>query len=171
MTAVIPYAFIKPASSQDISKESISSPMIAAEEGQVASMISSPKPSVMQEITSVLKLAFTSDMILLLCFFLNLGYQQVFLTSQFTRQLVDLSSVGTLMAIFSITDVIACNVQGSLCDRFGHVCVLSIAIAAELVGLVLTWIANAQQNWVVYLTGIVFAFADGGFQTEVNRLI
>ena len=142
--------------------------MIAAEEGQLMNTVSSSRPSVMQEILSVLKLAFKSDMVLLLCFFLNLGYQQVFLTSQFTRQLVDLSSVGTLMAIFSITDVIASNVQGSLCDRFGHACVLTIAIAAELISLVLTWIANAQQNWVVYLTGIVFAFADGGFQTEVS---
>ena len=145
--------------------------MIVAEEGQVTNTTSSSKASVLQEIMNVLKLAFTSDMILLLCFFLNLGYQQVFLTSQFTRQLVDLSSVGTLMAIFSIADVIASNIQGSLCDHFGHACVLSIAITAELIGLSLTWIANAKQNWIVYLTGIVFAFADGGFQTEVSRSI
>ena len=38
----------------------------------------------------------------------------------------------------------------------------------EVVGLVLSWIANAKQDWTVYLTGLVFAIADGGFQTEVG---
>jgi hypothetical protein len=107
-------------------------------------------------------------MLLLLCFFFNDGYQQVFLTSQFTRQLVDLSSVGTLMALFSIADVIFANVHGFLLDKFGHVCVLTLATMGEVVGLVLSWIANAKQDWTVYLTGLVFAIADGGFQTEVG---
>ena len=50
----------------------------------------------------------------------------------------------------------------------GHVCVLTLATMGEVVGLVLSWIANAKQDWTVYLTGLVFAIADGGFQTEVG---
>ena len=121
-----------------------------------------------QKIKEVFILSFTPKMALLLCFFLNCGYQMVFLNSQFTRQLVDLSSVGTLMAVFSIADVIMSNIIGCLCDRCGHMIVLTITILSELIAFYLAWIANAQQNWTVYATGIIFAIADGGCQTEVR---
>ena len=127
------------------------------------------KQSVFEEIKQVLLLALHPRMLLLLCFFFNDGYQQVFLTSQFTRQLVDLSSVGTLMGIFSIADVIFANIHGYLCDKFGHVSVLTLATAGELIGFLLAWLANKEQNWLIYATGIVFAIADGGFQTEVGE--
>lgn len=126
------------------------------------------KQSVLEEIKQVLLLAVNPRMLLLLCFFFNDGYQQVFLTSQFTRQLVDLSSVGTLMGILSIADVIFANIHGYLCDKFGHVCVLTLATGGELLGFLLAWFANKEQNWFIYATGIVFAIADGGFQTEVR---
>lgn len=122
----------------------------------------------LHKIKEVFILSFTPKMALLLCFFLNCGYQQIFLTSQFTRQLVDLSSVGTLMAVFSIADVIMSNIIGCLCDRWGHTIVLTITIVSELIAFYLAWIANSQQNWTVYATGIIFAIADGGFQTEVS---
>ena len=185
-TAVIAYSFIKPKKDQfvptspellntnDEKKDNIGDSPKELSQAEVAvhdqssESVAQKKPTVLQEIKSVLVLSFKPGMILLLCFFLNCGYQQVFLTSQFTRQLVDLSSVGTLMAVFSIADVIMSNIIGCLCDRCGHMIVLTITILSELIAFYLAWIANAQQNWTVYATGIIFAIADGGFQTEVR---
>ena len=152
--------------SDEPSKESSQTEVVIHDQSTVSAM--QKKPTVLQEIKSVLVLSFKPGMILLLCFFLNCGYQMVFLNSQFTRQLVDLSSVGTLMAVFSIADVIMSNVIGCLCDRCGHMIVLTITIVSELIAFYLAWIANEKQNWTVYATGIIFAIADGGFQTEVR---
>lgn len=185
-TAVIAYAFIKPfiSSPKTALPASPHAEEVKKEEGEKGSLEGSQtdvvvveekaerrKPSVLKEIKEVLVLSFKPGMALLLCFFLNCGYQQIFLTSQFTRQLVDLSSVGTLMAVFSIADVIMSNIIGCLCDRCGHMIVLTITIVAELIAFYLSWIANERQNWTIYATGIIFAIADGGFQTEVGNLL
>ena len=168
--SLIPFGFIRPAvpynSQEQELVDSHEGAVVVSFEGDHLIETKEAKSSALEEIKGVFSLMVKPRMLLLLCFFFNDGYQQVFLTSQFTRQLVDLSSVGTLMALFSIADVIFANVHGFLLDKFGHVCVLTLATMGEVVGLVLSWIANAKQDWTVYLTGLVFAIADGGFQTE-----
>lgn len=173
LLSLLPFGFIRPAVLFTSPEEEL---LGTPREGAVVVNFQSDRlvetkearPSALAEIKGVFSLMVKPRMLLLLCFFFNDGYQQVFLTSQFTRQLVDLSSVGTLMALFSIADVLFAYLHGFLLDKFGHGCVLTLATLGEVGGLVLSWIANAKQDWTVYLTGLVFAIADGGFQTEVR---
>ena len=107
-------------------------------------------------------------MLLLLCFFFNDGYQQVFLQNMFTRQIVNLATVGTMTGVYCIVDVVFSFIHGWISDRFGHLVVVSVAVLCELAAVVLSWFANSLQNWLIYATGVVMAIADAGFQTEVE---
>ena len=119
------------------------------------------------EIKSVFKCIVSPRMVHLICFFFFDGYQQVFIQSQFTRQVVDVASIGTIMGIYSIVDVVFSFIHGWLSDRFGHVTVVTLATVFEIAGIVISWFANAEQNWLNYLTGIVLAVSDAAYQTEV----
>lgn len=127
-----------------------------------------PSRGVLSEIRSVLHTAITPRMLLLLCFFFNDGYQQVFLQNMFTRQIVNLATVGTMTGVYCIVDVVFSFIHGWISDRFGHLVVVSVAVLCELAAVVLSWFANSLQNWLIYATGVVMAIADAGFQTEVE---
>lgn len=130
---------------------------------------SSPQSrGVLSEIQSVLHTAMTPRMLLLLCFFFNDGYQQVFLQNMFTRQIVNLATVGTMTGVYCIVDVVFSFIHGWVSDRFGHLVVVSVAVFCELTAIALSWFANSMQNWLIYATGVVMAIADAGFQTEVE---
>ena len=124
--------------------------------------------SILQEIKNVCKCLFSPRMRWLICFFFFDGYQQVFITSHFTRQVVDVSSVGTIMGIYSIVDVLSSFVHGWLSDRCGHLTVVLVASFFEVLGIIISWFANAQQNWLNIATGVILAISDAGYQTEVQ---
>lgn len=132
-----------------------------------SSSSSSQPRSILSEVRSVLHTAITPRMLLLLCFFFNDGYQQVFLQNMFTRQIVNLATVGTMTGVYCIADMIFAFIHGWVSDRFGHIVVVSVAVFSELVAVVLSWFANSLQNWLIFATGVVMAIADSGFQTEV----
>ena len=125
------------------------------------------KVGIIDEIKAVTRCALTPRMLLLWCFFFNDGYQQVFMTSQFNRQIVNLSSIGTIMGVYSIVDVVSSYIHGWLSDRYGHLCVVTLATVCEVIGIIVSWFANQQQNWLNYATGILMAISDAGYQTEV----
>lgn len=126
-----------------------------------------PKGGIIEEVKNVLKCLVSPRMALLICFFFFDGYQQVFITSIFTRQVVDVGSVGTIMGIYSIVDVLFSYIHGWLSDTFGHLVVVSLSTVFEIMGIIISWFANRNQNWLNYLTGIVLAISDAGYQTEV----
>lgn len=159
--AVIPYAFIRHVDPPKEEKLLENSDI----EGKTEEVV--VKKSILQEIKDVFMCAISRRMIPLLCFFFFDGYQQVFVTSHFTRQIVDVGSIGTIMGIYSIVDVIFSYIHGWLSDHFGHVVVVTLATVCEIAGIIISWYANAYQNWLNYLTGIVFAISDAGYQTEV----
>ena len=131
---------------------------------------SEKKSSVLNEIKAVWKTGTTARMLLLLCFFFNDGYQQVFFQSMFTRQIANLATVGTVTGIYSICDVIFSYMHGWLSDRFGHTVVVTLAVLSEIAAIVISWFANKYQDWTIYCTGVVMAIADAGFQTEVGSM-
>ena len=125
------------------------------------------KEGIWDNVKSVFNCVFSARMLPILPFFFFDGYQQVFVTSMFTRQVVDVASIGTIMGIYSIVDVVFSFIHGWLSDRFGHVTVVTLATVFEIAGIVISWFANAEQNWLNYLTGIVLAVSDAAYQTEV----
>ena len=171
--AVIPYAFIRhvdPPKETPLNSEEMKE-VVETTEGEMKVKEEEPKPqekhSIWKEMKDVFKCAFSKKMAWLICFFFFDGYQQVFVTSHFTRQIVDVGSIGTIMGIYSIVDVIFSYIHGWLSDHFGHVVVVTLATVCEIAGIIISWYANAYQNWLNYLTGIVFAISDAGYQTEV----
>ena len=91
--------------------------------------------------------------------------------SMFTRQILDLKTVGPLMGLYSIVDVVFSFIWGWLSDRCGHVTVVTAGVVAGVVGMVVSWFANAEQNWLIYATGVIMAISDAGLQTEVGVVI
>ena len=180
--SVIPLAFIKktivssPCEMVVVSTEAPLSPpssdnneQSVKKELETAKKVSPPHSrGVWSEIRSVLYTALTPRMLLLLCFFFNDGYQQVFLQNMFTRQIVNLATVGTMTGVYCIVDVVFSFIHGWISDRFGHLVVVSVAVFCELAAVVLSWFANSLQNWLIFATGVVMAIADAGFQTEVG---
>ena len=125
---------------------------------------------IVQDVINVVRCA-TSPRMLLLCILFNLGYQQVFVTSQFTRQILDLSTVGSVMGLYSVMDVVFSFLSGWLSDKYGHIFVVSIGVGFELFGIVVSWFANKEQNWLIYATGVIMAVSDAAYQTEVRRVV
>lgn len=137
---------------------------------------SNPRPQrkhnkIVQDVINVVRCATSPRMLLLLCIFFNLGYQQVFVTSQFTRQILDLSTVGSVMGLYSVMDVVFSFLSGWLSDKYGHIFVVSIGVGFELFGIVVSWFANKEQNWLIYATGVIMAVSDAAYQTEVRRVV
>ena len=137
---------------------------------------SNPRPQrkhnkIVQDVINVVRCATSPRMLLLLCIFFNLGYQQVFVTSQFTRQILDLSTVGSVMGLYSVMDVVFSFLSGWLSDKYGHIFVASIGVGFELFGIVVSWFANKEQNWLIYATGVIMAVSDAAYQTEVRRVV
>ena len=126
---------------------------------------------IVQDVINVVRCATSPRMLLLLCIFFNLGYQQVFVTSQFTRQILDLSTVGSVMGLYSVMDVVFSFLSGWLSDKYGHIFVVSIGVGFELFGIVVSWFANKEQNWLIYATGVIMAVSDAAYQTEVRRVV
>ena len=126
---------------------------------------------IVQDVINVVRCATSPRMLLLLCIFFNLGYQQVFVTSQFTRQILDLSTVGSVMGLYSVMDVVFSFLSGWLSDKYGHIFVVSIGVGFELFGIVVSWVANKEQNWLIYATGVIMAVSDAAYQTEVRRVV
>ena len=131
---------------------------------------SEKRSSVLNEIKAVWKTGTTARMLLLLCFFFNDGYQQVFFQSMFTRQIANLATVGTVTGIYSLCHVIFSYMHRWLSDRFGHTVVVTLAVLSEIAAIVISWFANKYQDWTIYCTGVVMAIADAGFQTEVGSM-
>ena len=90
--------------------------------------------------------------------------------SMFTRQILDLKSVGSLMGLYSIMDVIFSFICGRMSDRYGHIAVMTVAVVAGIAGMVVSWFANLAQNWLIYATGVIMAISDAGLQTEVRTI-
>ena len=137
---------------------------------------SNPRPQrkhnkIVQDVINVVRCATSPRMLLLLCILFNLGYQQVFVTSQFTRQILDLSTVGSVMGLYSVMDVVFSFLSGWLSDKYGHIFVVSIGVGFELFGIVVSWFANKEQNWLIYATGVIMAVSDAAYQTEVRRVV
>ena len=163
--AVIPLSLIRHVDANHKSNE-----LLDSEEGKVGKTSETPKSNVAQEIKNVFTCLISPRMRLLICFFFFDGFQQVFVTSYFTRQVVNVGSIGTIMGIYSIVDVLFSYIHGWLSDRFGHLVVVSLATACEILGIVVSWFANAQQNWLNYATGVILAISDAGYQTEVGLI-
>ena len=125
---------------------------------------------ILEDMKKVLLCALSPRMALLLCMLFYLGYQQVFMMSMFTRQILDLKTVGPLMGLYSIVDVVFSFIWGWLSDRYGHVTVVTAGVVAGVVGMVVSWFANAEQNWLIYATGVIMAMSDAGLQTEVSTI-
>ena len=126
--------------------------------------------NILEDVKKVLLCAVSPRMALLLCMLFYLGYQQVFMMSMFTRQILDLKSVGSLMGLYSIMDVIFSFICGRMSDRYGHIAVMTVAVVAGIAGMVVSWFANLAQNWLIYATGVIMAISDAGLQTEVRTI-
>lgn len=131
---------------------------------------SSAWKKILEDMKKVLLCAVSPRMALLLCMLFYLGYQQVFMMSMFTRQILDLKTVGSLMGLYSIVDVVFSFIWGWLSDRYGHVVVVTAGVVAGVAGMAVSWFANLEQNWLIYATGVIMAISDAGLQTEVSAI-
>ena len=45
--------------------------------------------------------------------------------------------------------------------------VVTVGVVAGVAGMVVSWFANLEQNWLIFATGVIMAISDAGLQTEV----
>ena len=92
-------------------------------------------------------------------------------SSQITRQIVNVKMVGLAMALFAIVEVITTAVSWKLADRVGNVVMLGIAVAAEILGAVSALYMNVHQGGWIFLPTAFFAVMDTIYQTECVSLV
>ena len=148
---------------------------VVATEPQVEKPAEAPKKKpwkmIGQKVVAVLRCLSQPRMLLLIMLFLNNGYAQLVVSSQITRQIVNVKMVGLAMALFAIVEVITTAVSWKLADRVGNVVMLGIAVAAEILGAVSALYMNVHQGGWIFLPTAFFAVMDTIYQTECVSLV
>lgn len=108
---------------------------------------------------------------LLLLLFLTNGYIQIVISSQITRQIVEVKYVGLAMAEFSVVEVLMTLVLGKVADRLGHGVMIIIATVVCCIASFSTLLMNQYQSFWVFIPPALFAIVDTIYQTECISII
>ena len=99
------------------------------------------------------------------------GFQYGFSNSLFNRQVIDRSIIGLVCAYNGFIQVLYSFVGGKMIDLFGHYVVFVFTNLSMIIAVILSFFANREQNWLLYLTSTFLAFGDAGYQTIIPVLI
>ena len=124
-----------------------------------------------QKVVAVLRCLGQPRMLLLVCLFLNNGYAQLVVSSQVTRQIVDVEKVGLAMALFAVVEVITTAISWKVADKLGNRAMLGIALLAEILAAASTLYMNVKQGGWIFLPPAFFAVMDTIYQTECVSLV
>lgn len=124
--------------------------------------------TILQDLTSVMKLLFTPKMLCLVPLFLCLGFQSIFVNSMYNRQIVNKGDISLYMIIYTIIEVTAGYIHGWFIDRIGLFPMLIVYLILGGSSMALAYLANSTQNLLFIPLYILFSLTDSGLQTFVG---
>ena len=124
--------------------------------------------TILQDLTSVLKLLFTPKMLLLVPLFLCLGFQSIFVNSMYNRQIVNKGDISLYMIIYTLVEVTAGYIHGWFIDRIGLFPMLLVYLILGGSSMALAYLANEKQNFLFFPLYVLFSLTDSGLQTFVG---
>lgn len=124
--------------------------------------------TILQNLTSVVKLLFTPRMLLLVPLFLCLGFQSIFVNSMYNRQIVNKGDIALYMIIYTVVEVTAGYIHGWFIDRIGLFPMLVVYLVLGGGSMALAYLANLKQNFLFFPLYVLFSLTDSGLQTFVG---